>query len=72
MDNLGFEPAENYILAEVSDVDEDGTSAIIRAIGPNVSGHEVADRVYLHSDKFKKMTIRGIKCILFKESALIE
>jgi len=70
MIDLGFTPEGNRILASITDEDENGDiSALIRAVGAE-SNMDVSDIVHVTNGNYKRMTISGVDCILFKEDEL--
>ncbi len=70
MDNLGFEPTENRVLATITKKHDNGDiEGFVVAKGPDTT-IDIKDSVYIENGEYDLMTIRGYKCFLFKESAL--
>ena len=72
MEELGFSPEGNRILASIKMEDETGNmDAVVRAVGPDTS-IDLFDEVHVLKDRYHRMTISGVECILFKESELFD
>lgn len=70
---LHFNPTEDRILGRITAEEEDGTiHAVVERTGPDVKGHDYGDNVVVLEGRYHRMTIEGVECILFRETALID
>lgn len=70
--SLGFTPTDDRVLARIRYEDEYGNvNGTVDAVGPDAT-IDIGDDIYILDKKYQRMTISGVKCVLFRESDLRE